>query len=64
MLFNRSAGLAAPRWGSLLAIALFIIGGYGCYSSNVGGMFTGDTALTLTSIGYALTDPVLLAVTV
>jgi hypothetical protein len=64
VLFYRSAGLAAPRWGSLLAIALFIIGGYGCYSSNAGGMFTGDTALTLTSIGYALTDPVLLAVTV
>lgn len=64
IVFHRSAGLSAPRWGTLLAAALFFVGGYWCYDSNVGGMFTGDAWLSLASIGYALTDPILLAVTV
>jgi len=64
LVFHRSAELAAPAWGKVLALVLLVIGGYWCYDANAGGMFTEGLALTLASIGYALTDPILLAVTV
>jgi hypothetical protein len=64
LVFHRSADLTAPLWGKVLAVVLFLAVGYWCYGANAEGIFTEGPALTAASIGYALTDPILLAVTV
>ncbi len=62
--FRRSAGLATPAWGWALALALLIGCGYWTFLANREGLTGGDVATQLSSVGYTLFDPILLAVTV
>lgn len=62
--FKRGAQLKSPMWGKVLAIALLLGMGYWCYLANAEGLASGDPALIVTSLGYMLLDPILLAVTV
>lgn len=63
LLFKRSAGLEAPLWGKLLAVAGLLVSGFMAYRANAEGMADPDIPLKLTSFGYFAFDPILLAVT-
>jgi hypothetical protein len=62
--FKRGAGLAAPTWGKILAVLVLLVSGCWGYYANREGLSGQGTAMTLTSLGYMLFDPVLLAMTV
>ena len=64
LLFKRATGLETPIWGQLLAAVLLVVSTYLAYQANAEGIVDPSLAMRVTSIGYTLFDPALLAVTV
>lgn len=62
--FRYSAGLAAPPWGAAVALLLLSISGAASTYYNWEGISAPDPMLRLVSIAYAVSDPLMLAVTV
>lgn len=62
--YKRSTELVAPGCGKALAFVLLLVTGYWTYLANKEGLGEGGVALHLSSLGYMLADPVLLATTV
>lgn len=63
-LFKRASGLVTPVWGWLAALVLLMVSGYFAVSANLEGIFDPSPAMKATSLGYAIFDPLVLAVTV
>jgi hypothetical protein len=61
--FRHASGLAAPLWGSLTALVLLIAACAAATAYNWEGIQSADLKLKLVSIAYALSDPIMLAVT-
>jgi diguanylate cyclase len=61
--FRRATGLSAPAWGIALAFILLVGAAAAALKFNWEGIQSSDVALGASSLGYALFDPVLLAVT-
>lgn len=64
LVFKRGAGLVAPLWGKVLAMVVLLISIYWGYYANQEGLSGQGMAMTLSSIGYMLFDPILMAITV
>ncbi len=64
LIFKRATGLESPLWGKMLAAVLLLAAGAMAYRANAEGLVDPDLAMKLTSLGYLVFDPVLLAVTV
>ncbi len=64
MAFKRGAGLVAPLWGKVLALLVLLVSGYWGYYANNEGLSGEGLAMSLSSLGYMLFDPILLMVTV
>lgn len=62
--FKRGAGLVAPLWGKVLALMVLLVGGYWGYFANNEGLSGEGIAMSLSSLGYMLFDPILMTVTV
>lgn len=62
--FKRGAGLVAPMWGKILAVAVLLVAGYWGYYANQEGLSGQGIAMSVTSLCYMLFDPILLAITV
>ncbi|MCX7032640.1 MAG: hypothetical protein NT046_01510 [Arenimonas sp.] len=64
LIFKRATGLESPLWGKLLAAVLLVAAGIMAYRANAEGLVDPDLAMKITSLGYLVFDPLLLAVTV
>ncbi len=64
LIFKRATGLESPLWGKLLAAVLLVAAGIMAYRANAEGLMDPDPAMKITSLGYLVFDPLLLAVTV
>lgn len=64
LIFKRATGLESPLWGKLLAAILLVAAGIMAYRANAEGLMDPDPAMKITSLGYLVFDPLLLAVTV
>lgn len=61
--FRRASGLSAPVWGNVLPLILLIMSGAISTNYNWEGIHGSDWVLSLVSVAYAVSDPILLAVT-
>ena len=64
LIFKRATGLESPLWGKMLAAILLVASGIMAYRANAEGLMDPDPAMKITSLGYLVFDPLLLAVTV
>lgn len=62
--FSRVSELRAPIWGKVLAVLTLFVTGTFAVNYNLEGLQAQDIALLVTSLGYAIFDPILLTVTV
>jgi diguanylate cyclase len=62
--FRHAAGLAAPPWGAAVALALLVLSAALSTYYNWEGIGAPELPLRLASIAYAVSDPLMLAVTV
>lgn len=62
--FRKGIGLSTPDWGKYTAGTVLVIGLYWTWLANRDGLSEDSLAMKLTSLGYILTDPVMMATTV
>ena len=62
--FRHASGLSAPTWGGVSSLLLLVVSCIVATNYNWEGIESSDLMLRFVSIAYALSDPMLLAVTV
>lgn len=64
LFFRQAIGLSTPVWGRYAAGVVFIIALYWSWLANKDGLSEDSIAMKITSLGYIITDPVMIGTTV